>query len=119
MIGNSAITSNVAEGGFGGALNALVTVTDGNSYGGGLYAAGGSLSVRNGIVTGNAALGGGGLRLRRGISVPGNEGDGTGGGIYINPAASVGLDSLTVRNTKGNTASTSARNIFGDYDRIV
>ena len=118
QLGNSAVSANAAQGGFGGAFAQGSTATGGNGYGGGVYAAGGTLSMRNSIVSANAALGGEGRLFHGGKLVPGHEGTGTGGGTYIGKA-SVGLDAFTDRNTKNNTATTSARDIFGRYSKLV
>jgi hypothetical protein len=70
---------------------------------------------------GVAAAAGGLMALSRRRRRPGNEGQGIGGGIYINyinAAADAGLDTFTVRNTTGNTASTSSPNIAGSYRRL-
>jgi hypothetical protein len=77
-----------------------------------------NLTMRSSVVNANAALGGQGRVYRGGKLVPGNQGTGTGGGIYIDKAT-VGLDAFTVRNTRGNTATTSARDIFGRYSKLI
>lgn len=115
-ISNSMIRSNWAHGGYGGRLGGS-TLRGGDGYGGGLYAAAGALTILNSSITANTAKGGGGLVWKHGAFVPGNEGTGTGGGIYVNSAASAELDVFTIRNTTGNAAPNS-RDIFGRYRRI-
>lgn len=119
-ISNSTIASNIARGGFGGSFQSGsttgATADGGNGYGGGVFAAGGNLTVRSSVVSANAALGGDG-RVLRGNKL-GHQGTGTGGGIYIGNA-DVGIDAFTVKYTKGNTATTTARDIFGAYTKIV
>ena len=117
-ISHTTIRSNAARGGFGGRLGGS-TLAGGNGYGGGLYAAAGALTIRNSSINANVAQSGGGLIWKRNALVPGNEGKGVGGGIYINGAASTGLDAFTVRNTTGNTASSSSPDIFGRYRKII
>jgi hypothetical protein len=73
----------------------------GNGFGGALYVAGGSVTLRNDTVTGNSAVGGTGYPL----------GLAEGGGIFINPLATVCLDAFTVAHTIGNKPD----NIFGSY----
>lgn len=118
-ISNSTIASNTARGGFGGSFgtsSTSATADGGNGFGGGVFAAGGNLTLRSTLVSANAALGGDG-RVLSGNKL-GHRGTGTGGGIYI-ANANVGIDAFTVKNTKGNTATTTAREIFGTYTRIV
>jgi hypothetical protein len=118
VVGNSTFTANTAQGGFGGAFLQGSTATGGNGYGGGIHASGGNLAVRNSVVNANAALGGEGRLFQGNKLVLAREGIGTGGGIYIGNA-SAGLDAFTVKNTKANTATTSARDIFGSYSKLV
>ena len=67
---------------------------DGNGYGGGIYAGGGTLVLTSDTVTGNEAAGELG-----GVYIWGN---GYGGGIEIASLAKVSLDSFTVTNTTNN-----------------
>jgi hypothetical protein len=46
---------------------------------------------------------------------PGSPGQGEGGGLYIDPLASVCLDAFTLANILNNTASTQDPNIHGSY----
>jgi hypothetical protein len=92
-------------------------VTNGGAgFGGGLYVAGGTVSLQSSTVTGNNAQGG--TKGGGGAS----DGPGQGGGIYINtyynPATTVTMDTFTSNNTKNNTSSTSDPNIYGSYTII-
>ena len=85
-----------------------------NGFGGGLYAAGGTVSLSCTTAYHNTAQGGG--------SCPGfysgpkgNPGLGEGGGLSIDPAASVGFDAFTLANFQNNTASASDPDIHGSY----
>jgi hypothetical protein len=81
----------------------------GNGFGGGLYAAGGEVTMEDGTVTGNAGNGG---------YSPVAPGMGEGGGLYIATSAAVSLDAFTLANVLNNTASTSDPNIDGSYTLI-
>jgi len=81
----------------------------GNGFGGGLYAAGGTVTLRETIVTSNAAKGGAAGQLGD------TAGQGVGGGLYIETDAIVCLDTFTAANVKRNRASTSDRNIHGSF----
>jgi hypothetical protein len=119
-ISSSSFTSNTARGGDGGdGYKTWGGAHGGNGFGGGLYAAGGTITVHNGSVTGNAAQGGKGGAKGWPHTSNGSSGQGCGGGIYIDPAAAVGLDAFTVDHAKHNQASTSAKDIFGSYDVIL
>jgi hypothetical protein len=93
----------------------------GNGFGGGLYAAGGTLDLHNATVTGNTALGGAGgqggscgsSQKRHGSN--GSPGMGEGGGLYIDAAAAVCLDAFTQRHVQKNHVSTSDHDIHGTY----
>jgi hypothetical protein len=85
-----------------------------------LYAAGGDIDLRHVTVTGNtAARGAGGEEghsWRAALKEPdGSPGNGEGGALYIDAAASVSLDPFTHKNVSSNSASTSHRNIEGAY----
>ena len=79
-----------------------------------MYAGGGTIIMHNDSVTGNTAQrGAGGGHGLRGWS--GRPGLGEGGGLYIDPAATVDLNAFTVANILNNTASTSDPDIHGSY----
>jgi hypothetical protein len=99
-LNNVTLSGNTAYGGSGS--------VGGNGYGGALYVAGGTVTLRDGIVTGNSAQGGGGFGRN------GKDGQGEGGGLYIDPAAIVYIDAFTLQNTKGNKPTS----IRGKYSRI-
>ncbi|HWG47748.1 MAG TPA: hypothetical protein VN688_33605, partial [Gemmataceae bacterium] len=81
--------------GFDGFLEAGKTGTDGqNAYGGGLYVAGGSVSLSNDTFRSNIAQGGGGASGRLGGN-GGNGGNAGGGGIYV-AAGTVSLNNATL-----------------------
>jgi hypothetical protein len=102
---NDTVSQNTAMGGNrgGGSWNSS---SGGNGSGGGLYAGGGAITLHGDRVTGNAALGSNG------------PGAGAGGGLYIDPAATVYLDAFTLANVLNNTASTSDPNIHGSYSLL-
>jgi hypothetical protein len=64
-------------------------------------------------VTQNSAIGGQGGSGAK--SLKGAPGQGTGGGLYIDPLASVSLDAFTVNHTKRNKASAIDKDIHGTY----
>jgi hypothetical protein len=125
-ISNSTFDSNDARGGDGGDSTPEGSGggDGGQALGGALYASTASLSLHNSAITGNDANGGAGGKgalsrlgyFRR--SPPGSDGQGIGGGIYIDTTALVGLDDATVNNVKRNKASTSNDDIFGSYAMI-
>jgi hypothetical protein len=86
----------------------------GNGFGGGLYVAGGTVSLLNSTVDYNSAQGGAGGKGVQG-SANGQPGLGEGGGLYIDAAALVCLDAFTQANVKHNQASASGNNIHGSY----
>jgi hypothetical protein len=130
---NSSITSNTAQGGVGGSgVNAkLYGMTfhsaggdGGNGYGGGLYAAGGKITLLNSEVTQNSANGGQGghgakTSKLESATGDGSPGQGIGGGLNIDPLAAVNLDAFTESHTKRNKASTTDNDIHGTYTLIV
>jgi hypothetical protein len=68
----------------------------------------------------NAALGGAGGQGGNGRPARfggpnGTPGLGEGGGVYVDPTASVSLDAFTVAHLKNNTASTSDPDVFGSF----
>jgi hypothetical protein len=88
----------------------------GVGYGGGLYAAGGTVTLHNSSVTGNTAKGGAGGHGGTGRGVKGADGSpgaGVGGGLYLNTLTY--LDAFTAAHVKGNHASTSDPDIAGGY----
>jgi hypothetical protein len=94
----------------------------GVGYGGGLYAAGGTVTLLDTSVTGNTAQGGTGGRggSERGLKGKNGllTGQGVGGGLYLSSAALVSLDAFTLAHVKGNHASTSDHDIYGSYTTL-
>jgi hypothetical protein len=88
----------------------------GSGIGGGLFAQGATVTLRNSSVTGNTAQGGAGGHGGSGHGVKGADGsDGAGvaGGLYRNTLTY--LDAFTAAHVKGNHASTSDPDIAGGY----
>jgi hypothetical protein len=110
------LSANTAQGGQGtsgfGIGSSFPGGRGGNGFGGGLYGAGGTIILRQVTVTHNTAQGGHG---GTGYPHAGRPGLGEGGGLYIDPAALVCLDSFTQAHVKHNTASTNNNDIFGTY----
>jgi hypothetical protein len=79
-------------------------VKGGNGFGGGVYVAVGTATLRASEINGNLALGGEG-------DDGGADGQGVGGGVYIAPGVSACADLLTI--IDGNHASTSDDDVFG------
>jgi hypothetical protein len=109
-VSNCALTGDQALGGVGG--------VGGNGFGGGLFNDGlsifpgnagtpATLTVTGSTITDNQAIGGAGGS--------GGAGQGVGGGAYFAAGGVVCLDAFTVANTLGNTASTSSKDVFGDF----
>jgi hypothetical protein len=127
-LSNTTLSSNLARGGNGanaptphkgtGFPPPAVGGKGGDALGGGLYAAAGTVTLRDCTVTRNAATGGTGGTSAGNLPRAAN-GTGQGGGIYIAPAAAVGLDSFTQLNTRSNTASTSNNDMFGSFTILV
>jgi len=122
---NSTIYSNLARGGDGAnglkRFNAFIGTfwvpggNGGDALGGGICAAGGTVTLRGNTITHNVAQRGvAGNNSNRAFVQP-VDGTGRGGGIYIAEGASAGVDSFTQENTKSNTASTSDDDIFGTF----
>jgi hypothetical protein len=124
-LSNVSLNSNTAQGGAGG--NGLGSFNidrghfqgtpggnGGHGFGGGLYAAGGTVSLGNTTVTHNTARGGGAGSGGHGAS-NGAPGLGEGGGLYLDAAAAVCLDAFTQANVSHNNATTSDSNIHGSY----
>jgi hypothetical protein len=108
---STSLSGNMAHGGNGGpgggrGSSAGSPGPGGNGLGGGLHAAGGAVTLLNDSVIGNAASGGG---------PPLIAGVGEGGGLFIDPAAVVCLDSYTHAHVTNNTASTQDPNIHGPW----
>ena len=88
--------------------------------GGGLYVAGGTVTLASDTLASNNANQGGGLYVAAGTvtltncTVQANAAAGSGGGVYIASGATVYLDSFTVADTADNTASIDP-NIDGKY----
>jgi hypothetical protein len=110
--------ANTAQGGAGGKGYRFCFYGDcydrvggpgGKGVGGALYLAGGTVTLTGTTVEDNTAKGGaaGGPSASKGL--------GEGGGLYIDPAASVCLDAFTQANVTHNSASTSNPDIFGSY----
>jgi hypothetical protein len=101
---------NSAQGGAGGTgyrYNRIVYSdgAGGNAFGGGLGVTGGSVTVHTTSITGNSAAGGTGA----------TKGQGLGGGIYVDAAASLGLDSYTLGYLKKKHAASGDNQIAGSY----
>jgi hypothetical protein len=110
-ISGSTFTGNEAVGGAGGA-----GANGGNGYGGVIFNDGFSIAPQNAgtpatlkvtgsTISSNQATGG----------AAGSAGLGVGGGVYFASGGVVSLDSYTVANIFGNTASTSNDDFFGDF----
>jgi hypothetical protein len=119
-LSNVTLSTNTAQGGTGGdggwdhaSGSFYPGGNGGNGFGGGLYVAGGSVSLHSTTVTSDTAAGGAGGHSPRGGN--GTPGLGEGGGLYIDPAASVVLDAFTLASFRHNIASTSYPNIAGSY----
>jgi hypothetical protein len=108
---NVTIYSNTAQGG-DGANGGTICSWDkgcykvprgngGDGFGGGMYVAGGSVSLHNTTVDKNTAKGGSGTV----------NGVGEGGGLYLDTLATVCLDAFTAANVTHN----SPNNIYGSY----
>ena len=93
----------------------------GDGYGGGVYVAAGTATIRNSTITANTAKGGAGGDGYHSSGVhshSGSAGTSAGGGIYIKAAAAAGLDAATLKQTVRNTAS-RAKDLFGSYTLIT
>jgi hypothetical protein len=120
ILNDVTLASNTARGGQGGNGNTITGVTGplrggglgGNGFGGALDVSGGTVTLTQTTMAANNAAGG-----LAGI-FNGYTGKGEGGGLYIDPSASVDLDAFTVANILNNTASTSDPNIHGSYSLL-
>jgi hypothetical protein len=86
-----------------------------------MLAAGGNVTLRNVSMTANLAQGGAGgvgSLTRNGKQQVAKSGQGVGGGLYFDAAASAGLDAFTKSHVTLNTASTGKADIFGRYSTI-
>jgi hypothetical protein len=122
------LSSNTAQGGDGGdglfvhvSKNSRIDgggkIPSGNGgagLGGGLYAAGGMVTLANTSVLSNKAQGG-----AAGQGIGGVAGQGYGGGLYIEADTAAFLDDLTIVKFKRNKASTSNPNVFGSYTAVI
>lgn len=99
-------TASGSGGGAGGA--------GGSAYGGGLHATGAAVTLSNDTVISNQAAGGAGGNGTTGHP-DGQTGVGIGGGLFIDPTATVSMDAFTVGHVKRNHASTSDDDIHGSY----
>jgi hypothetical protein len=116
------LSSNTARGGQGGnGFLFAVGITSngqaasgagGNGFGGALDVSGGTVKLTLTTPFANNAVGG------LGGTGNGIAGLGEGGGLYIDPAATVSLDAFTLANILNNTASTSDPNIHGSYSLL-
>jgi len=122
LLSNVSLASNTAQGGNGGQGTPVCSMgycrpgiggPGGNGLGGGLYVAGGTVSLTGARVEANSALGGHGGNAPGGTKGP--DGLGEGGGLYIDALATVGLDAFTVANVLRNKASASDNDIYGSY----
>jgi len=102
---DATLSANSAQGGLRGPGNGVASCGDG--FGGGLYAAGGTVTMRGDNVTNNSAQVGD--RMNPGVGV------GVGGGLYIDPAATVYLDTFTQAHVTHNTAYNGDPNIHGPW----
>jgi hypothetical protein len=120
-ITGSTFEQNLAKGGEGGkgmkSDGGAVGGTGGDAFGGSVYVGEGTASIHNTTIVMSQANGGVGGK-GGGRAPTGAKGVGKGGGIFIAPAAFVGLDPFTVNHVKNNQASTANNNISGDYDLI-
>jgi hypothetical protein len=115
----TANTARAGDGGHGysGVDGSTASGDGGNGFGGGLYAAGGTVALHSTTVTQNDAEGGaGGTGARKRLD--GKPGQGFGGGLDIDGAASVGLDAFTKDHVLDNTATAGKYNIAGAYKVI-
>jgi hypothetical protein len=122
-LANVSLTSNTAQGGNGGQGYASgwerykvpgFGGSGGGGLGGGLYVAGGAVTLTGITISSNTAQGGNGGKGSA-AAYNGQDGVGKGGGLYIASLATVGLDAFTVAHINHNHASTSNDDIYGSY----
>jgi hypothetical protein len=100
------LTGNQATGGAGGSGG-----NGGDGFGGGLYNDGAStLTVTGSTITSNQAVGGA-------AGSGGSAGPGVGGGLYLAVGGAAYLDTYTLADLLGNTASTSNNDLFGPFTK--
>src|SRR5262249_22308864 len=97
------LAANTAQGGAGGGV-----AFGGDGFGGGLYAAAGTVELHGTSVTGNSALGGAGGHSK------GLRSAGVGGGLYFDPAAAVCRDAFPQATVKKHHAPLDP-NIHGPW----
>jgi hypothetical protein len=119
IVNNQAIGGRGGDGGFiqGGAPGEggpMPGAPGGNGLGGGLYVAGGTVTLLDTAITGNSANGGGGGSGSKG-QPHGAPGQGIGGGVYFDATTVAGLDPYTRDHFSRNHASTSDTDIHGSY----
>jgi hypothetical protein len=104
---STTLRSDTAQGGAGGTGTCFGCVgSTGYGLGGGLAISVGTVKLTNVVVNSNQAnIGNSGIPNHPAF----------GGGLYIDPAVTVSLDSFTVANINNNAASTSDPNIHGSY----
>lgn len=110
IVANSILDDNSALGGFGASElgEGYEVNASGNAYGGGLYVSGGTVNMTNATLTNNVAEN----------PTPSLSGAfGYGGGLYLAAGTTAALDTATVAQITGNTASSGAAydNIVGTY----
>lgn len=119
---NQAIGGRGGDGGFiqGGAPGEggpVPGAPGGNGLGGGLYVAGGTVTLLDTAITGNSANGGAGGTGYKGAT-HGARGQGIGGGVYFDATTVAGLDAYTRDHVSRNHASDSDNDIHGSYDLV-
>jgi hypothetical protein len=124
--GGSLIQSNFAWGQLGGRGNAYAAFpAGGNGFGGGLYVAGGTVTVVSATLSGNTAQGGRGRAGKISFAsyyngaTGGNGGNGYGGGLYV-AAGTVNLtnDTLSANSALGGSGGNGGngyRSTYGLY----
>jgi hypothetical protein len=109
---NTTLVSNSATGGWGGGHSNYVgqSGAGGGAWGGGLCVGGGMVTLTNDTLSSNSAEGGDGYGN-------GNRytGGADGGGLFICSAATVYLDTYTLKHTKNNKPG----DIYGSYTLIT
>ncbi len=89
----------------------------GSGLGGGMYVAGGIVTLRLTTVSGNTAQAGKAGKPINGLYA--KDGVGFGGGLCLRAGASVGLDAFTQAQVTNNHASTSYPNIDGSFTTLT
>ena len=98
---STVVEDNLAVGGMGGVARQQFGTpgNGGNGYGGGLYVAGGTVSIASSTISNNKAQGGTGAAALT-LSTGGTGGTGSGGGVYVD----AGTATLTGDTLDSNTA---------------